>query len=645
MKRHVLLVVSLLVVTSMLLSACAAPAAAPAADAGGSSAAAPAGGTTFVGTPRNETLILDNLSGSLERPDFFNIYAPGVDAGRGFHELCTDHLWDIDTTTGEQFGSLAADMPTPLNDELTSFEIKLREGIYWDDGVEFTADDVAYTMNMWMETEGIAIHGWAIDYIAGIEVVDKYTLKLDTTRPQPRLAKDLGVTIWGNRLYPMPKHIWENEDPTTFTFFPPVCIGQYKYKDHDPNGNWTIWELREDWEKTSVGQVTGNSGPKYVMWNFVGTEDKRILAMINNDIDILQDITPESMEVLTQRSTTVRAWHAGFPYADFDDPCERGIGFNNSQAPYDQWQVRWALALATDIKNVSLATFGGMLRVSPLGVPPVAAVQNTYHKPLVERLSALALPDGYKPFDPNFATDMAEIFNQQGVGGDLPTTPEELIDLFGVGWWKYDVEQAAKLLESVGFTRDADGKWLLPDGTPWTIAINAPADFEVQSGRLAFAVADSWSKFGIDASANTMTAGSFWNASSTGEYQAGSYWPGCAIGPDIFPNVSFWNEKYIVETGQPAPGNQHRHSSPEIAAILNELEQVTSDDPRNVELSKDLLMQMATEMHWIPMFGTSKFVPVNETYFTNFPTADNYYEGPWWWWSNFKYIVSHIQPK
>ena len=43
--------------------------------------------------------------------------------------------------------------------------------------------------------------------------------------------------------------------------------------------------------------------------------------------------------------------------------------------------------------------------------------------------------------------------------------------------------------------------------------------------------------------------------------------------------------------------------------------------------------------------GTSKFVPVNETYFTNYPTADNYYEGPWWWWSNFKYIVSNIQPK
>ena len=36
-----------------------------------------------------------------------------------------DNLWEIDTTTGEQYPSLAAEMPKPLNEELTSFEIKL----------------------------------------------------------------------------------------------------------------------------------------------------------------------------------------------------------------------------------------------------------------------------------------------------------------------------------------------------------------------------------------------------------------------------------------------------------------------------------------------------------------------------------------
>ena len=113
MKRQWVLAITLIL--GLMLSACAAPQA-PAADSGAAagdagSAAAPAGGTTFVGTPRNETLILDNLGGSLERPENFNMYTPGVEMGRGYHELCTDHLWDIDTTTGEQFGSLAADLP------------------------------------------------------------------------------------------------------------------------------------------------------------------------------------------------------------------------------------------------------------------------------------------------------------------------------------------------------------------------------------------------------------------------------------------------------------------------------------------------------------------------------------------------------
>lgn len=646
MTKRANFVISIMVLFAMVLSACAGAAQPPAAsvDGGAAAPAAAAGETTFVGTPRNETLIIDQLNGSLERPENFNIYTPGVDAGRGFHEICTDHLWEIDTTTGVQYGSLAAELPTALNDNYTSWEIKLREGIYWDDGVEFTAEDVVYTFNMWLETEELSIHGWAVDYIESVELTDKYTVVLNTTRPQPRMAKDLGVTIWGNRFYPMPKHIWENEDPATFAFFPPTCIGQYTFSDHDPNGNWTLWELREDWERSSVGQVLEKAGPKYLLWNFVGTEEKRILAMISNDVDILQDITPESMEVLTRRSPATRAWHAGFPYADFDDPCERGISFNNSRFPYDQWQVRWALALATDIKTVSLGTFAGMLRVSPLGVPPVAAVQNTYHKPLVDELLAMTLPDGYAPFDPNFAREMAQIFNEQGVGSDLPTDEGELIDLFGVGWWKYDVDQAAKLLEDVGFTRDANGNWLLPDGTPWRISINAPSDWEVQSGRLAFAVADSWRKFGIDASASPMTGGTFWTAQSTGDFQAGSYWPGCAIGPDIYPNLRGWHQRYIVPTGEAAPGNPNRHASDELAAIFDELETVTSDDPRNIELSKQLLMQMALEMHWIPMFGTSKFVPVNQTYWSNYPSADNYYEGPWWWWSNFKYIVAQIEP-
>lgn len=232
------LTVALLLVLISVLSACAG-AAAPATEGGD---AAPAGDEmTFVGTPRGETLILDNLGGTLERPDFFNPYAPGVDMGRGFHEVCLDNLWEINTTTGEQFPSLAAEMPKALNEEYTSFEVKLREGIYWDDGIEFTADDVVYTLQLGLTNDKLPIHGWSIDYLKDVRAVDKYTVVIDTNRSQPRFSKDLGATIWdATRFWPVPKHIWENQDPTTFVAFPPTCIAQYKYSQHDPNGNWTL---------------------------------------------------------------------------------------------------------------------------------------------------------------------------------------------------------------------------------------------------------------------------------------------------------------------------------------------------------------------------------------------------------------------
>ena len=57
-------------------------------------------------------------------------------------------------------------------------------------------------------------------------------------------------------------------------------------------------------------------------------------------------------------------------------------GAEHSKPPYDKKEVRWALALATDIQGVSMATFNGMLRVSPLPIPPTWVLQKTYMFPM-----------------------------------------------------------------------------------------------------------------------------------------------------------------------------------------------------------------------------------------------------------------------
>ena len=649
--KHLFRITTLLVLFSLLLGACQ-PTTPPKADPDNAQATKPAdtsnqpastGKMTDVGTPRSDTLIVDMLNGKIANPKQYNPYMPGTEMSAGFHQLCLSQLWDMDTVKGEQFPALAAEPIKVMDDTYTKFQIKLREGIYWSDGVEFTAEDLKFTIDMILGNEKLPYNGSLKTVLKpDPKVVDKYTVEVETTQPYPRLQLRLGTWIWGNAMRVVPKHVWEKEDPTKFMNYPPVCVGPYTLKEADPEGNWFLWQRREDWQRTDVAMVKGEPTPKFVLFKFFGAEEKRILAGINNEEDVFQDITPESWEILRTKNKNAAAYYDMFPWADLDDPCERGMEINTQKPPFDKKEVRWALALATDIVSVSQATFSGMLRVSPLAVPPVDVVQKTYHFPLESWLTEFELEDGYKPFDPNYATKIQEALAKQGVQ-DLPTDPAEIKRIFGVGWWKYDPEQATKLLESVGMKKDANGKWLLEDGTPWSFNINAPANFEVESGRLAYAVADSWKKFGIDVEVKAMESASFWDSEATGDYTVGSYWPGCAVAPEIYTNLEGWHKKYVVPAGERASANMARFSSDKVSGILDQLAPLTVDDPQNVELSKELLKAMVEEMHWIPMFGTSKFVPTINTYWTGWPTAKNPYDGPWWWWSGFKYILPSVK--
>ena len=47
--------------------------------------------------------------------------------------------------------------------------------------------------------------------------------------------------------------------------------------------------------------------------------------------------------------------------------------------------------------------------------------------------------------------------------------------------------------------------------------------------RLAFAVADAWSKFGVKAEVKQQDSSTFWTSYATGNYDAGAYWPFCGL--------------------------------------------------------------------------------------------------------------------
>lgn len=598
---------------------------------------------TDVGTPRNQTLIVDMLNARVANPNTMNPYQQGVTINQGFHQLAGALLWDIDTASGKQIPDLAAGMPEALDATYTKFRVPLRQGLAWSDGQPFSADDVVFTADMIAKTPAFAYSAAFKGTIKSVTKIDDHTVQIETTKPTPRLSVVLGSLIYSNPFQVVPKHIWEKQDAATFANMPPVTISAYKFKSNDPNGTWFLWEKRADWKDTDVGQIAGEPAAKYVLFRSYGTEEKRVLAMAQNDMDILVDISPESLDILRQQNTKIYAWFKSFPYANLDDPCERGMHFNTSNPPYDKPETRWALALAIDLEQASMATYSGMTRASPLAVPPTAVLMKTYHKPMSSWLENFTLDDGYKPFDADYAVRFGDRLRKEG-SADLPTDPEKLRDLLGVGWWKHDPVEATKLLQAVGFRKSGE-HWIKPDGKPWTITINAPADFEIESQRLAFAVANQWSGFGIPTTVQQMQDGPFFTAEDTGAYDVGSYWTmSCAITPDPFVRLEGWHKDYIRPNGTPASYNQERYRNDALSGLIDRLKAIPTNDPQIVPIGTDMLKELVKGMPDINMFGTSKFVPVNETYWTNYPSAENPYEGPWWWWSNFKFIAAKIKP-
>ena len=63
-------------------------------------------------------------------------------------------------------------------DELT-YVVKLRKGILWSDGSNFTAYDVLYTFDLLKGENRInSVYYENLKYVAGVQVIDSNTLKI-----------------------------------------------------------------------------------------------------------------------------------------------------------------------------------------------------------------------------------------------------------------------------------------------------------------------------------------------------------------------------------------------------------------------------------------------------------------------------------
>jgi peptide/nickel transport system substrate-binding protein len=594
--------------------------------------------------PRSDTLIVDKLTGRIGSPSNFNSWQGWKWRDRGTQNLANEPLWSVDFATGEIVPGMASGDPV-YNEDFTVVTIPLREGITWSDGEPFNADDVVFTIETLRDTEGLNAYAFFNENVASVTALDDYTVEVTLNAPNSRFHTTF-LDRWGCT-WIMPKHIWEGvEDKVNFEFDPFVGTGPYKLHSYDDAGFWTIWEKREDWQNSPTGILYGEPQPQYIVLQNFANEGAKILAQLTHELDVV-NLSADGLKAVLAQGETSRAYQPTFPWVVNNDPAITGINYNTARAPYDNADVRWALTLSIDIAEYIGIAVDGTGTMSPVHIPHLGSYPDDFIGPMQDWLTDLQidLGDGemFNVYDPDAELRAVEYAKSRGY--TFSEDEETIGSAFGYGWYKYAPEAAEKLLINNGFSRDEDGMWLLPDGTPWKIEFVTGTE-QTHPGVLnANAAVAQWRKFGIDASVyNTENSATL---VGIGDFDVSSDWPATepwGAGPDLYRTLNPFKSEYFRPVGEDRVGHASRWSSPELDAIIAELENTDpSDYEATVALGTEALKILVENMPGTPTFGYIGFIAWDEYYWTNWPGAENPYTQPYTHWGPFKYMTPFLQ--
>ncbi|MCC7264673.1 MAG: hypothetical protein IT369_19330 [Candidatus Latescibacteria bacterium] len=187
---------------------------------------------------RNRTLIMDcvdynNCAGQIRDYASFNPYVPNQASRTGYQfEYEPLYFYNVYGAQDTLIPWIA--QSHQYNADYTEVRVKIRPGVKWSDGVGWTAHDLVFTINMLKDHApalmfSTDMKNWVKEAVAEDDLTARITLRA----PNPRFLFSYFAHCFSNGVPIVPKHIWEGQDPETFTNFDmernwPVVSGPYR---------------------------------------------------------------------------------------------------------------------------------------------------------------------------------------------------------------------------------------------------------------------------------------------------------------------------------------------------------------------------------------------------------------------------------
>lgn len=371
------------------------------------------------------------------KPDTLNPGMAILTEAYTLFELVYDSMYELNLD-GSFTLSLAES--ASVSDDGKVWTFKIRDGVKWHDGQPLTAEDVAWTYNLYKDTpEYPYLNGYYTTYFDTVEATDNGEVVLTLTEAIPNIESQLVF------LYILPKHIWENVDKLEYENVEMIGSGPFKMAEY----------VKDEFARLTANKDHFSTPPKVdeVIFQTFENQDALVQAIKTGQVDMVTEMPNTAAESLKADENIELV--VGAPLAPgvtdiiFNqlepENCPEGGICSGHPALRDR-NVRLAMAHATDKQKLIDVILLG------LGNPGLTLI-----------------PDG-----------LGVWYN------------DSLVD------YEYNVDKANQILDDAGYV-DADGDGIrdLPDGSaPLTFRLNWPSD-SINAPRMSELLAEMWGEIGI----------------------------------------------------------------------------------------------------------------------------------------------------
>jgi peptide/nickel transport system substrate-binding protein len=354
-------------------------------------------------------------------------------------ELVYDSMYELNLD-GSYTLSLADSVER--SDDGLVYTFKIKDGIKFHDGKPLTAEDVAFSYNLYKDTpEYPYLNGYYTPYFESIEATKNNEVILTLNEAIPNIESQLVF------LYILPKHIWEGVNKLEYENVDMIGSGPFKMKEY----------VQNEFVRLAANKEYFATPPKVdeVIFQTFENQDALVQAIKTGQLDMITEMPNTAVESLNNVENVKVV--VGAPLApdisdiifnqleDEDCPKEEGGICSGHPALRDR-NVRLAMAHATDKQKLIDVILLG------LGTPGLTLI-----------------PDG-----------LGVWYN------------DSLKD------YEFDVAKANKILDDAGYLdANGDGVRDMPDGSrPLTFRLNWPSD-SITAPRMAELLSEMWDKIGI----------------------------------------------------------------------------------------------------------------------------------------------------